>query len=84
MEKENFKYQIIKNKLFGETVTVTGLLCWTDIKNQLILKDNEYPVFSSAIFNFEMNTIDDFNISQIKHDLKKEIVVIDELMDNVL
>ena len=74
---------VIKNNFFGEDVTVTGLLTWQDIKEQLILAENEYPVFSSSIFNDEMLTIDERHISEIKRYLNKEIIVIDELFSNL-
>ena len=70
---------VIKNNLFGEEVTVTGLLSWQDIKEQLKLKENEYPVFSSSIFNHEMLTLDGKHVLEIKDELKKEVYVIDEL-----
>jgi putative radical SAM enzyme (TIGR03279 family) len=74
-----FKAIVIDNTLFGSDVTVCGLLCWSDIKSKLNLQIDEYPVLSSAIFNYENKTLDDFHISQIKNELNKKILVIDEL-----
>jgi putative radical SAM enzyme (TIGR03279 family) len=79
LPEKQIKAHVIKNNLFGDEVTVTGLLSWQDIKNQLNLADNEYPVFSSAVFNHDMITIDDFTITNIKETLNRNIVIVNEL-----
>jgi hypothetical protein len=79
LPEKQIKAYIIKNHLFGDEVTVTGLLSWQDIKNQLTLAENEYPIFSSAIFNHEMMTLDDFTLTDIKNSLGRNIVVVNEL-----
>jgi hypothetical protein len=75
----HLKAVVVKNHLFGEEVTVTGLLSWQDIKAQLVLKDDEYPVFSSAVFNHEMRTLDDVHVEDIKKELDKKVVIVNEL-----
>ena len=78
---KEMKICIVTNYFFGEEVTVTGLLTWQDIRNQVILNELDYPVFSSNVFNFEMYTIDDYHISEIKKEFEKKIVVVDELFN---
>ena len=70
---------IIKNKLFGEEVTVTGLLSWADIKSGLFLKDDEYLILPSSIFNQENFTIDNFHLDDIKKEMQVDIIVVDEM-----
>ncbi|MCL2063066.1 MAG: DUF512 domain-containing protein [Candidatus Cloacimonetes bacterium] len=76
---KNVRISVIKNNFFGEEVTVTGLLTWQDIKTQIDLSDNEYPIFSSGIFNYEMLSIDNVPMTEIKSQIGREIIVIDEL-----
>ena len=78
-EIPNARMIIIKNNFFGHQVTVTGLLTWSDISEQMILNENEYPVFSSAIFNHEMKTLDGFTPQNIENFINKKIVIINEL-----
>ena len=79
LKNKQIKAFVIKNEFFGDEVTVTGLLTWQDIKSQLKLNDDEYPVFSSAIFNHEMLTIDNIHIDNLKDELNKKFIITDEL-----
>ena len=79
IKNKEIKTVVVKNHFFGVDVTVTGLLTWQDIKSQLKLADNDCLIFSSGIFNYEMRTIDDLHISDLKDELKKTIIVVDEL-----
>lgn len=80
IKDKNITACVVKNIFFGEDVTVTGLLTWQDIENNLSkLNDNHYIVLSSAIFNYEMLTIDNIHINDIKSRLNKPVVVVDEL-----
>jgi len=76
---KSIKAVVIHNHFFGEDVTVTGLLTWEDIKNQLTLADDEYPVFSSAIFNGELRTIDNVHLDAIEDYLGRKAIITDEL-----
>jgi hypothetical protein len=76
---KHVKLAVIKNDFFGKDVTVTGLLSWQDIKRQLSLNNSEYPIFSSAIFNFEMKTIDDVHFDEINEYFGKQAKIINEL-----
>ena len=79
LKDHRIRVVIVQNHFWGDEVTVTGLLTWQDIKNQIGLADDEYPVFSSAIFNNEQRTLDDIPLSDIKKEINKRILVIDEL-----
>jgi len=70
---------VINNQVFGEEVTVTGLLTWADIKSQVVLGADEYMVFSSGIFNVDMKTLDDVHISEIQREMGKRALVMDEM-----
>jgi len=74
---------VIKNRLFGDDVTVTGLLPWRDIKSQLVLNENEYLILPSVIFNIDGLTIDDFDIEMIKKDVENDIIIVDEMLINI-
>ncbi len=80
------RVQVIQNDFFGRSVTVSGLLAFQDVLAQITLLDNELPVFSTNFFNFELVSIDNYSIKQIKKALNRKIIVIDEIMsrDNFL
>jgi putative radical SAM enzyme (TIGR03279 family) len=73
---------VVKNEFFGNDVTVTGLLTWKDIKNQIQIKPNNYLVLSSAMFNYESLTLDNHHIDDIKKEINIPIIVIDELFND--
>jgi len=79
LPNKSIKASVIHNHFFGEDVTVTGLLTWQDIAQQLTLADDEYPVFSSTIFNSEMKTIDNVLLDEIEAYLKRTAIITDEL-----
>jgi len=74
---------VIKNNFFGDEVTVCGLLTWKDISQQLRLADDEYPVFSSAIFNNDLRTLDDIHLEQIENMLSRKVVITSELFSKI-
>jgi putative radical SAM enzyme (TIGR03279 family) len=76
------KAVVIKNDFLGREVTVSGLLTWRDIRGQLSLSDDEYPVLPSSIFNANMLTLDDVHIDSIVYDIKSKILIVDELFAN--
>jgi NifB/MoaA-like Fe-S oxidoreductase len=69
----------VRNRFFGEEVTVAGLLTWEDVRAQLTLNKDEFVILPSNIFNHEMKTLDDVHINDIKKELNCEILIIDEL-----
>jgi len=72
----------VLNHFLGEEVTVTGLLAWQDIKQQLILQKNERPVFSSVMFNDDHQTIDGVKLAEIEKELSQKVIVLDELFNH--
>lgn len=72
------KVKVIRNEFMGETVTVTGLLTWHDIENQLELDIEDIPVFSSNTFNTEGVTLDGYSQAEIAEKLDREVIIVDE------
>jgi putative radical SAM enzyme (TIGR03279 family) len=72
------KLQRVENTYFGETVTVTGLLTWQDIRQQVNLAEDEMAVFASNTFNSEGYTLDGMGQKQAAREMGGEIMVIDE------
>ncbi len=72
----------VVNKFLGETVTVSGLLSFTDIYEQVILQPDEMPIFSSNLFNNSGFTIDDVEQSQIKEVWQRDILVVDQFFQD--
>ncbi len=72
----------INNDFFGESVTVSGLLTWTDVKNQIDKNDKYIYAFSSNFFNYEDKTLDDFSTDDICAYFEQDILIINELFEN--
>jgi len=79
IKDKKYRILVVMNEFFGNSVTVTGLLTWEDIRKQLGLTENEYPVFSSAIFNHEDVTLDGYSVEDIRSELSMDVLVINEL-----
>ncbi len=66
----------IKNKFFGNKITVAGLMTATDIIEQLKSKKMEFLVLPSAILRAEGDlTLDDKTISDIEKALSCEVIL---------
>jgi putative radical SAM enzyme (TIGR03279 family) len=72
----------VQNHFLGETVSVAGLLSFSDIFDQVILQPDEMPVFSSNLFNNSGLTIDDVEQSQIKEVWQRDILVVDQFFQD--
>lgn len=76
----NFDVNIyaIENKLFGEKVTVAGLVCGGDIINQLKNKDlGEKILIPSSMLNSDDIFLDDKTVEQVEVALKVKVEVVD-------
>ncbi|MCF7858369.1 MAG: DUF512 domain-containing protein [Candidatus Cloacimonetes bacterium] len=73
---------LVTNYAFGENVTVSGLLTATDIINQIKLKQNEIPVFSSNMFNEEGLTLDGINKDKLKQICNGKFLEVNEEFEN--
>ncbi len=73
--------QVIRNDFMGETVTVCGLLSFTDIFKQIQLNDKQIPLFSKDIFNSQGLTLDNFDSDYIKKELDRNIVIISPMFE---
>ncbi|MDP8203758.1 MAG: DUF512 domain-containing protein [Candidatus Tenebribacter mawsonii] len=72
---------LVINNAFGETVTVAGLLNASDIIQQVNLKNNEIPAFSSNLFNDNNLTIDGVSKDDLRKHFENEILIINEEFD---
>jgi len=72
----------VKNSFMGESVTVSGLLTFEDIKTQVKPKDNEVVVLPGNIFNHDGITLDGFSQLDIKEYWQKDILIVDPLFDD--
>jgi len=70
------------NDFFGETVTVSGLITFTDIRSQLA--DSQLPeiiAFSSNMFNTDGFTLDGVKQSDLPAMLNRDVLIVDELWE---
>ncbi len=74
--------QAVVNNFMGPTVTVSGLLTFTDIKKQVKPQENEIIALPGNIFNHEGITLDGFSQLDIKEYWQRDILIIEPLFDD--
>ncbi len=72
----------VQNNTFGSTVTVAGLLTAKDIKEQVMIAQNEIIVFSSNLFNDDLFTLDNISLDELKQFYGNKLLLIDEEFNN--
>lgn len=71
----------VDNLFFGETVTVSGLLTWTDVKTHINPSKKEIYAFADNFFNYDDKTLDNFTLDEIKHEINDDILLIHSLFE---
>jgi len=74
--------QPVVNHFMGESVTVSGLLTFTDIKAQVVPQGDEIIALPGNIFNHDGITLDGFSQLDIKEHWQKDILIIDPMFDD--
>ena len=77
-KKFGFNIFVIENLFFGKTITVTGLLTYSDIYNQLKEKTikNDFLIISSVMLKEFSNVfLDGKSVNELEENLGKKIVV---------
>ena len=69
----------IKNNFFGERITVTGLICGSDIISQLKGKDlGEYLLLSASMFKSDCDIfLDDVTKEDVERELGVKVIIND-------
>lgn len=85
--------EMISNKFFGETITVTGLLTGIDIVNTLNEREaNEYVILPNNIIrkgyeladNDDLILLDDYTISDLSKELNRKVILCDYTGDDLV
>ncbi len=71
----------VKNEFFGDTVTVAGLLTANDVLTQIELTDGEIPVLPATMFSADALTIDNKRKEDFEEYWKREVIVLDSLLE---
>jgi putative radical SAM enzyme (TIGR03279 family) len=74
--------QPVINHFMGESVTVSGLLTFEDIRAQVVPQDDEIIALPGNIFNHDGITLDGFSQLDIKEHWQRDILIIDPLFDD--
>lgn len=82
LEHDFIRIQAIENHFFGESITVSGLLTFIDIRDQIAPLENEVIVFPNNVFNHEGLTLDGFSQIEIKEQLNRDILIVDHLFED--
>lgn len=94
-KNQNIKISVemIPNKFFGETITVTGLLTGTDIVNTLKEREvNEFVILPNNIIrkgyeladNDELILLDDYTIGDLSKELNRKVILCDYTGDDLI
>ena len=72
-----FEVRAIRNDFFGETITVTGLVCGCDILSQLKNIPKNGPLFvpDSMLMKNEKVFLDDLTIKRLSKELKRKVII---------
>jgi len=81
IEGELARVQVITNNFMGTQITVSGLLTFKDIKEQLDVREGEFVIFPNNLFNYEGITLDGLSQVEIKAALGTDVMVIDHLFE---
>ncbi len=76
------KVQSVINNFMGENVTVSGLLTFGDIREQVIPHKDEIIALPGNIFNHDGITLDGFSQLDIKEHWQRDILIIDPMFDD--
>lgn len=74
--------QPIINNFMGQTVTVSGLITFQDIKAQVVPEAEEIIALPGNIFNHDGITLDGFSQLDIKEYWQRDILIIDPLFED--
>ncbi len=72
----------VKNMFLGESVTVSGLLTFGDIREQVIPRNDEIIILPGNIFNHEGITLDGYSQLEIKEFYQRDLMVVDPLFED--
>ena len=82
LEQQSVRVLPIRNTIFGNKVTVAGLLTFRDIISQVDLKAGETVILPSSIFNHEAKTLDGASISNFKNIWQSDILIVDQYFED--
>lgn len=80
--KVKINIEVVKNKFFGKSVTVTGLLTAQDIQKAIDEIDNDNIIIPGIVLNDNNNFIDEVSLDEfIKRNNNKNIYVCNDIKD---
>ncbi|MDD2331961.1 MAG: DUF512 domain-containing protein, partial [Candidatus Cloacimonetes bacterium] len=81
LDKNLIRVQLVRNDFFGELISVSGLLTFQDLKEQILLT-NETLVLPNNIFNHEGVTLDGYSQLQVKEYFSCDLLIVDHLFED--
>ena len=82
LEGQTVRVQAIRNIFFGEQITVTGLLTYSDLAAQLAPAANELILLPDSIFNHDDLTLDGADDTKLKATWPNRILVMDQFFED--
>lgn len=82
LETQKIRVQTITNHFFGEQISVSGLLTFTDLKAQLNPRPEDTIIFPGNIFNHEGETLDGATYADFKATWQNPLVVVDPFFED--
>ncbi len=81
LEEKQIRVQPVHNHFFGKDISVSGLITFSDLKQQLHPEKDEVIILPSSIFNHEGETLDGATRETFRNTWSNPILVIDALFE---
>lgn len=82
LENQSIRVQIIRNDFFGPLISVSGLITYQDIKQQLSPGAEETIILPNCIFNNNGETLDGADRLTVKNTWSNPILLIDQFFED--
>jgi len=82
LENQMVSVHKIENNFMGKSVTVSGLLTFTDLKEQISSVEDEILAFPANLFNHDGITLDGFTQLDFKEFWQRDILIVDPLLED--
>ncbi len=82
LENQCVRLQTIRNDFFGPQISVSGLLTYRDLQEQLMPLPGETILLPSCIFNHNGETLDGADRLTVKQTWKNPVLIIDQFFED--
>lgn len=74
---ELIRVSIVRNDFFGEHISVSGLLTFKDLREQIVMNPDEALILPANILNDDLVTLDGVNAEELKAEFGGRVLMVD-------